>query len=416
MTAEARDFTLIAQHDLAGHGKGGEGLVLQVRPDGRRIFYVAHESEPMAASILDVTDPRRPELLCQLPVEQPRVRGNSLAVVDDLLLVARQVAEPGDKPAGLWLYDVSDPAAPRPLSFFDTSGGRSQGVHFVWCVDKQYAHISTGAPDFMPSSPGDHQFYMIVDISDPENPREAGRWWLPGTREGDREAPAGPRRQARDNGMRMHNANVLPGRPDRAYLGYIDGGVLVMDISDVSAPRLVGRLEYPSELPGWSHTATPLPGRDLLLVSEEAVVPNGGDDPKLMRLVDISDETRPRFRSVMPLPENHEELRVRKGRFGAHNVHEIMPLAGCGVSENFAVGTFFGGGMRLYDIRDADQPSEIGYYIPDAPPQSPLGNSQVNDVYVDERGLFYAVDRYGGGLYILEYSGPVTLDFRPGAA
>jgi hypothetical protein len=35
---------------------------------------------------------------------------------------------------------------------------------------------------------------------------------------------------------------------------------------------------------------------------------------------------------------------------------------------------------------------------------------------VDERGLFYAVDRYGGGLYILEYSGPVTLDFRPGAA
>ena len=100
MAAEARDFTLIAQHDLAGHGKGGEGLVLQVRPDGRRIFYVAHESEPMAASILDVTDPRQPALLCQLPVEQPRVRGNSLAVVDDLLLVARQVAEPGTSRRG----------------------------------------------------------------------------------------------------------------------------------------------------------------------------------------------------------------------------------------------------------------------------------------------------------------------------
>src|SRR5205823_13735122 len=92
MPAEACDFALVAHHDLAGAGNGGEGLVLQVRPDGRRIFYIAHESAPMAASILDVTNPRQPELLCQLPVEHPRVPGNSPAVVDHLLLVARQVA------------------------------------------------------------------------------------------------------------------------------------------------------------------------------------------------------------------------------------------------------------------------------------------------------------------------------------
>jgi hypothetical protein len=400
---------------LNGNGNGGEGLVLQIRPDGRRIFYVAHESAPMAASILDVTDPRHPELLCQLPVEQPRVRGNSLAVVDNLLLVARQVSRPGDQPAGLWLYDVSNPAAPRELSFFDTSGGVSQGVHFVWCVDGRYAHISTGAADFMPSDPGDHQFYMIVDVSDPEQPREVGRWWLPGTREGDPDAPMRPRRQARDNGNRMHNANVLPSRPDRAYLGYIDGGVIILDIADPSAPRLVGRLEYPPELPGWTHTAAPLPSRNLLLVTEECVVPNCADAPKLMRLVDIADETRPRFRSVMPEPPNRDELCGQSGRFGAHNVHEIMPLPGCGVSENYAVGTFFGGGMRLYDIHDADAPTEIGSFIPDTPPNSPFHATQLNDVYVDERGLFYTVDRHRGGLYILEYTGPAALDFRPGA-
>src|SRR5437868_2304630 len=91
MPVEARDLALVAHHDLAGAGNGGEGMVLQILPDGRRVLYIAHESAPMAASILDVTDPRRPELLCQLPVEHESVRGNSLAVVDDLLLVARQV-------------------------------------------------------------------------------------------------------------------------------------------------------------------------------------------------------------------------------------------------------------------------------------------------------------------------------------
>jgi hypothetical protein len=289
-------------------------------------------------------------------------------------------------------------------------------VHFVWCVDGRYAHISTGAPDFQPATPPDDQFYMIVDVSDPEQPREVGRWWLPGTRQGDAAPPIAPRRQPRDNGVRMHNANVLPARPDRAYLGYIDGGVLVLDIADPTAPRLVGRLEHPPALPGYAHTATPLPGRNLLVLTEESVMPACADAPKLIRLVDVADETRPRFRSELPSPANRDELCGRGGRFGAHNVHEIMPLPGCGVSENFVVGTFFAGGMRLYDIRDADHPTEIGYYIPEAPPDSPAGAIQLNDVYVDERGLFYTVDRLRGGLYILEYTGPVPLDFQPGAA
>jgi len=30
------------------------------------------------------------------------------------------------------------------------------------------------------------------------------------------------------------------------------------------------------------------------------------------------------------------------------------------------------------------------------------GHIQINDIYVDERGLVYALDRMGGGLYIFE--------------
>ena len=66
------------------------------------------------------------------------------------------------------------------------------------------------------------------------------------------------------------------------------------------------------------------------------------------------------------------------------------------------VGTFFNGGVRAYDTSNPYQPQEIAYYVPGAPKLSPKGSIQINDVWVDERGLIYAVDRFAGGLYILE--------------
>jgi hypothetical protein len=40
--------------------------------------------------------------------------------------------------------------------------------------------------------------------------------------------------------------------------------------------------------------------------------------------------------------------------------------------------------------------------VPGAPKLSPAGAIQINDVYVDENAIVYGVDRFGGGLYILE--------------
>jgi hypothetical protein len=33
---------------------------------------------------------------------------------------------------------------------------------------------------------------------------------------------------------------------------------------------------------------------------------------------------------------------------------------------------------------------------------SPAGAIQINDVFVDENAILYAIDRFGGGVYILE--------------
>ena len=98
---------------------------------------------------------------------------------------------------------------------------------------------------------------MIVDMSDPTKPREVGRWWLPGTRQGDAEQP--PERHPQfDGGFRVHNVNVYPERPDRAYLGYLDAGVIILDISEVSRPSMVSRVDYHPPFLGFTHTVMPL--------------------------------------------------------------------------------------------------------------------------------------------------------------
>ena len=73
-----------------------------------------------------------------------------------------------------------------------------------------------------------------------------GRWWYPGTREGD-DAPPPERHPVFDSGFRAHNTNVYPDRPDRVYLAYLDGGSFILDISDTGA-RL--KPAEPVHLPG----------------------------------------------------------------------------------------------------------------------------------------------------------------------
>lgn len=389
---------LLAQHELSGYGNGGEGMALQQLPDGRRVLYIAHLEAPKDFSVVEVTDPRKPKLLLQTELPHDKVRSNSLALVDDLLMVAYQASEPGLTPAGMSLFDVSVPESPKLISHFDTSGPSSRGAHTVWCVDGRYAHLSTGASDFAPTHPYDDQFYMIVDIGDPTKPIEVGRWWLPGTSQGDNVRPPERHREF-DSGHRLHNANVYPQRPDRAYLGYIDSGVVILDISNLASPQLVSQVDYHPPLPGFTHTVVPLFDRGLLVVTDEAIYDDCQDWPKLVWLMDMREETNPVIVSTLPMPSK-EEFCGRPGRFGAHNVHENQPVPTSWVSERYVVGAFFNAGVRVYDIEDPFRPEEVACYIPPAP-DGDLGIN-INDVYVDEKGLVYAVDRFVGGLYILE--------------
>ncbi len=392
---------LLAQHELDGFGGMGEGIAMQQTADGRRVLWMAHESAPKNFTAVDVTDPRRPRVLVQTELPHMKVRSNSLDVSGNLMAVAYQAQLPGMKPAGFEMFDISVPERPRLLSHFDCSGPYSRGVHALWFVDGKTVHIASGAPDFQPHNQLDDQFYRIVDVSDPSHPVESGRWWLPGTRVGD-DQPQPTRLPAKfDTGFRAHNTNVFPDRPDRAYVGYIDGGAIVLDISDRSDIRVVSQWNHSPPYNGFTHTVLPLFERKLWIVSDECVQDDGADWPKLVWVVDVRSESHPLPISTFPMPPA-EVFTKRGGRFGAHNLHENLPLPTSFRSDTIIVGTFFNGGVRVFDTTDPYRVEEIGYYVPGAPRLSPAGAIQLNDVFVDDRQLVYTIDRFGGGLYILE--------------
>jgi hypothetical protein len=72
------------------------------------------------------------------------------------------------------------------------------------------------------------------------------------------------------------------------------------------------------------------------------------------------------------------------------------------VSEDIVVGTFFNGGVRVFDLKDPFRPQEVAWAVPPAPRKSPAKAIQLNDVFVDDRGVVFTVDRLVGGLYAYE--------------
>ena len=92
---EARNLRIIGHSDLNGRGNGGEGLDLEQYADGRRVLFYAHTEAPTCFTTVDVTNPRAPRVLAQVPTLSPQVRCNSLGVSGTTMVVAQNTLLPG---------------------------------------------------------------------------------------------------------------------------------------------------------------------------------------------------------------------------------------------------------------------------------------------------------------------------------
>ena len=75
------NFKLLAHHELDGFGGMGEGMSMQIAPDGRRILWLAHESAPKNFTAVDVSDPRKPKVVVP---DRPAAEPHALELARDL--------------------------------------------------------------------------------------------------------------------------------------------------------------------------------------------------------------------------------------------------------------------------------------------------------------------------------------------
>lgn len=376
--AESHNLRLVGHTDLNGHG---DAMQLMLKD---HYLYVGHVLGNMGTTVVDVADPSNPKVVGQIEIP-PYTHSHKVQIFDDLLIVNYEkypMGPHGEYPekAGIRILDIADRVNPREISFFQTGG---RGVHRMWYAGGPYLHMSATPDGFS------DRIMMIVDISDPANPEEVSKWWEPGMWIAGGETPT----WSSDLRVGVHHPVV---HGDRAYWGFWDLGAIIMDVSDPAHPREISRVSWPLEEGGHTHTAMPLPGRDLMVVADEATAHNCQESPKYVRIVDISDETAPKVLSKCPTPQG--DFCERGLRFGPHNINENRPEAFR--SEEIIFVTYFNAGLRVFDISDAESPQEIAYYIPETPADQEA--IQTNDVFVAPNGLIYISDRAGAGVHILE--------------
>jgi hypothetical protein len=296
-----------------------------------------------------------------------------------------------DWSAGLAVYDISKPDAPRQIGFMPVDGG---GIHRVWYTGGRWAYASVlldGFTDYI---------FMTLDMSNPAQPREAGRWWIPGMNLAAGETPSWA--AARRYGL--HHA-IIHG--DTAYAAWRDAGMVVLNIADRAKPELIVHRNWSPPFGGGTHNCLPLPDRDLLVVLDEAVLDHQEDGLKLIWVFDNRVATNPVSIASFPTP-TEADYKAKAGHFGPHNIHENRP--GSFVSSTLIFATYQNAGVRVFDMSNAFGPKEVGALVPPQPTR--LADTRPNrarviqsaDVFVDAQGLIYATD-YNAGLYILEYSG-----------
>ena len=385
--SESWNVRLIGHHDLNGHGDG-----MQLLKNGRYIYLAHLGTSPMALTILDAADPSDPRVIKQMP-HPDNTHAHKVQIAGDVLIQNQErpyfdksIAASVPNEAGIRIYSIENPTEPREIGYMKIPG---KGVHRMWFTDGKYAHVGAMLPGIK------ERAYLIADLSNPSNPKQAGVWWIPGTKEGEETPPEWtpfPGEHFHVHGAITHG--------DRSYVALVDAGMVIIDVSDVSKPKTISRLDWSPPYGGYAHTTLPLPGRKLVVAVDESVKYDCQEGEKRVWLIDIREEKNPVIVSTCPVPEG--DFCKRGLRFGPHNVHENRP--GSFQSENIIFVTYYNAGLRVFDIRNKFRPEEVGFFIP--PPPEGQKAPMFNDLYVDTDGLIYVTDRIKGGLYILEYTGP----------
>lgn len=388
-------------------------------------YLAGYNGPPTMFGVLlaSVTNPRNIRILSFIPC-RPGTRCTYLRVDrEEQILIFANSTHPAnpEQPAGFddngWsFWDVSDPTNPTPLSHFPVAPLGS--THGMDIDDQSFLY---GCGETTEGTIRDE--VQIIDYSDPEAPVLVSTVHITGQHVGEDfalEDQLNP-----DGSEQIISCHEIVYHNDRLYVAYRDAGLVIIDVTDRSDPQIIGRLDYVPPFNGGSlgaaHTSAP-------------VVVNPTEHPSLVvhtdeiftcppgfgRIIDVLDLQNPevvagdrpanlQVISSFRLPHVSDVYDFEAGEFeclpGQQSIH--LPWFDMR-SPSLFYQAWYDQGVRAWDISNPFVPREVGYYL--SPKYASFGrvDRHTREVFQDpDTGLIYATDGNGGGLTVLEWTGPI---------
>ena len=210
---------------------GGGQVVVE-----KNVAYVGNMRNPAGTLVIDVSDPKHPRQIGEINMPSG-THSHKVRVSGDIMITNREVlgahALKGETPpdgysGGLAIWDISKPTQPKLITNWDatdnSAANYARGVH-RFDFDGRYAYISPTMDGYIGN------IVVILDLKNPAKPEEVGRWHMPG-----QWAAGGEKATWKGSNHKCHHP-LRQG--NRLYTSYWYGGFVILDIEDMSKPKLV---------------------------------------------------------------------------------------------------------------------------------------------------------------------------------
>jgi hypothetical protein len=414
----------------------GDYAYIGSRTDG------SHVGQPQGGiMVVDISRPRRPELLTETPIDaRPGESSRELRVwrSQDILIVLNTNCGAGptlhhcsqtvEEARNVRFYDISgrNARSPRLITqmqehtheFFlwEDPNNRSRALMFggnagSTCGEHPTPSCPFSVWDISPVAEGGDPVTLYSDLHGYTRIPPEGVPLL---------KPAGG----------LHSLSVS-NDGSRAYFALLTGGFAVVDTSDFAngvqgaQPRPI---TFNESRPSWrgpgAHSAIKLWNRDWAWVSDEVygtlTGPGHGCPWGWARLVDITDPMRPTVEAAYRIDENDPDTcadwNPQATSYSAHN-----PT----LTPNIAFSTWHSGGLQAVSIQKPWRPFQLAEFFPrplrevmledprlSSDPDTGRNEKVVMWSYpIIKDGLIYVVD-LRNGLYVLDYNGPFRREVR----
>ena len=340
-----------ARFAVVGHANPGGGYSGDVVGE-RHYAYLssrkgARDCPAQGVRVYDLSDPRHPKRIstfARVPgtwTEKTIVRRVHTAGFEGVL-AATSFQACSDGFGGFGLYDVTRPAHPRRLALVRTE---PRGSHEIWLASARghaWVYTAEAVAEFALSR--ESFGFHIYDVTHPGKPVPLGGWSA--CRDQGDCTPLGP--PPGTDQRRLVHSVITNAASTRAYLSYWHLGTVILDVSDPSRPRYLGRTASGQ---GNAHSAWLANGEKTLLETHETL----HGRPVVWN---VADPAHPVRLATVRLPYRLSPNGAFTGLPLDDSVHD--PKA----AGRYAYFSWYGQGVALFDLKSPRKPRFLMRFQP----------------------------------------------------